>query len=315
MRPSILATLLFAVPAFAQEATWLTKFEEAKAQAAKENKYVLADFTGSDWCGWCIKLKNEVFTKPEFATWAKDNVVLLELDFPRRTELSAELKEQNDKLAAEYKIEGYPTILLLDSFGVEVARLGYEKGGPAAWTKKADEALAPVKAKAEMAKAWTTDYEAALAQAKKEKKYVIADFTGSDWCGWCIKLKEEVFSKPEFHAWAKDNVVLLELDFPRKKKLPEELQKQNEKLREALQDRGLPDHRVPRRQRQAARPRRLRGRRSGQVDRRSREAVEGEVEEAEGRGQEEVTVAHGDSPTSAQKRARSRPATSSRRLP
>ncbi|MBL8738822.1 MAG: thioredoxin family protein [Planctomycetes bacterium] len=240
MRPSILVTLLFTVPVFAQEATWLTKFEEAKALAAKENKFVLADFTGSDWCGWCIKLKEEVFSKPEFATWAKDNVVLLELDFPRNTELPAELKEQNDKLAAEYKIEGYPTILLLDATGAEIARLGYAKGGPAAWTKKADEALAAAKAKAELAKAWTTDYEAALARAKKEKKYVIADFTGSDWCGWCIKLKEEVFDKPEFHAWAKDNAVLLELDFPRNKELPEELKKQNEKLRERFKIRGYP---------------------------------------------------------------------------
>ena len=240
MRPSILATLLFAVPSFAQEATWLTKFEEAKAQAAKENKFVLANFTGSDWCGWCIRLKDEVFKKPEFATWAKDKVVLLELDYPRKTELPAELKEQNEKLATKYEIQGYPTILLLDAEGEQVGALGYEKGGPAVWTKKADEALDAAKAKAEMAKAWTTDYEAALAQAKKEKKYVIADFTGSDWCGWCIKLKEEVFDKPEFHAWAKDNAVLLELDFPRNKKLPEELQKQNEKLRERFKIEGYP---------------------------------------------------------------------------
>lgn len=240
MRPSILVTLLFAVPAFAQEATWLTKFEEAKALAAKENKFVLADFTGSDWCGWCIKLKEEVFSKPEFAKWAKDNVVLLELDFPRNTELPAELKEQNDKLAAEFKITGYPTIVLLDAAGVEIGRLGYAAGGPAAWTKKAEEVLALLKLKAEIAKAWTTDYDAALAQAKKEKKLVIADFTGSDWCGWCIKLKSEVFDQPEFLAWAKENAVLLELDFPHGKELPAELKKQNEMLRERFKITGYP---------------------------------------------------------------------------
>ena len=240
MRHLICSTLLFVLPLFAQETAWLTKYEEAKELAKKENKLILANFTGSDWCGWCIKLKDEVFSKPEFTTWAKDKVVLLELDFPRKTELPAELKEQNEKLATKYEIQGYPTILLLDAEGEQVGALGYEKGGPAVWTKTADEALDAAKAKAEMAKAWTTDYEAALAQAKKEKKYVIADFTGSDWCGWCIKLKEEVFDKPEFHAWAKDNAVLLELDFPRNKKLPEELQKQNEKLRERFKIEGYP---------------------------------------------------------------------------
>ena len=138
MRSSILVTLLFALPAFAQEATWLTKFEEAKAQAAKENKYVLANFTGSDWCGWCIKLKDEVFTKPEFAAWAKDKVVLVELDYPRKTELPAELKEQNEKLRKEFKVEGYPTVVFLDANGKELGRDGYVEGGPSKWIAMAE---------------------------------------------------------------------------------------------------------------------------------------------------------------------------------
>jgi len=240
MRHLICSTLLFALPLLAQETAWLTKYEEAKELAKKENKLILADFTGSDWCGWCIKLKEEVFSKPEFATWAKDKVVLLELDFPRKTELPAELKEQNEKLRKEHGVQGYPTVLLLDAEGKKVGEMGYEEGGPAVWTKKADEQIAAVKVKAEADSVWTTDFKEALARAKKEKKYVIADFTGSDWCGWCIKLKDEVFSKPEFLEWAKENAVLLELDYPRKTKLPAELKEQNEKLKKQFKISGYP---------------------------------------------------------------------------
>ena len=240
MRHLICSTLLFALPLLAQEAAWLTKYEEAKELAKKENKLILADFTGSDWCGWCIKLKEEVFSKPEFATWAKDKVVLLELDFPRKTELPAELKEQNEKLRKEHGVQGYPTVLLLDAEGKKVGEMGYEEGGPALWTKKADVQIAAVKTKAEADSVWTTDYKEALARAKKEKKYVIADFTGSDWCGWCIKLKDEVFSQPEFLEWAKENAVLLELDYPRKTKLPAELKEQNEKLKKEFKISSYP---------------------------------------------------------------------------
>src|SRR5690606_17786206 len=179
----------------------LTDFEAAKATAKKEGKVILADFTGSDWCGWCIKLKEEVFDTPEFKEWAAEKVVLLELDFPRKTELAAELKAQNQGLAKQYGIEGYPTILFLDADGRELGRYGYDAGGPEPWIAKAETMMKP--------SPWLTDYKQALATAKKEKKkVVIANFTGSDWCGWCIKLKDEVFSKPEFLEWAEDNAVL-----------------------------------------------------------------------------------------------------------
>jgi thioredoxin-related protein len=244
MRLVAFAALTLLTPAFAQEPTWLTDFEAAKAAAKKENKVILADFTGSDWCGWCIKLKDEVFSKPEFASWAKDKVILLELDYPRSKELPAELKEQNARLKTEYGIRGYPTVLLLDAEGKQVGKLGYKAGGPAVWTKLADEQLAqkPAAEAGQEAGAggWLTDYKAAIAQAKAEKKIVIADFTGSDWCGWCIKLKQEVFDQPEFQAWAKDNAVMLELDFPRKKKLPAELAAQNKKLAAQFKIEGYP---------------------------------------------------------------------------
>jgi thioredoxin-related protein len=230
------STLAFLIPAFAQESSWLTDFEKAKATAEKEQKPILADFTGSDWCGWCIKLKQEVFDTPEFTKWAKDHVVLLEVDFPRKTEQPDELKQQNEKLAAKYAIEGYPTILFLDHKGEKIGELGYQEGGPAKWIEAAEQQIGATGE----ASAWLTDYEEALKLAKKEKKFVLADFTGSDWCGWCIKLKKEVFDTAEFKEWAGEHVVLLELDFPRQKQLPDELKKQNEKLRDKFGVRGYP---------------------------------------------------------------------------
>ncbi len=112
---------------------WSENFAKASEQAKAEKKLLLIDFTGSDWCGWCIKLDKEVFTKPEFEEYAKKNLVLVEADFPRKNEQTAEVKEQNDKLQKEYKVKGYPTIVVLNAEGKKVGELGYQPGGPAAF--------------------------------------------------------------------------------------------------------------------------------------------------------------------------------------
>ncbi|MBI5835254.1 MAG: thioredoxin family protein [Armatimonadetes bacterium] len=135
MRQRSLASLLLllgvlVLPALAEESLWITDFEAAKTRAKADGKLILADFTGSDWCGWCIKLKGEVFDKDEFKAAAPKSFVLLELDFPNKKELPAPLKAQNEKLQAQFKIEGFPTILLLDAEGKAVAKTGYQEGGP-----------------------------------------------------------------------------------------------------------------------------------------------------------------------------------------
>ncbi|MEI6674235.1 MAG: thioredoxin family protein [Verrucomicrobiota bacterium] len=108
---------------------WETDFEVAKKRAKDEKKPMLLDFTGSDWCGWCIRLKKEVFSTPEFEKYAKDNLVLVEVDFPRTKKLPKKEAEQNAKLQQEYKIQGYPSIILLNSDGKRVANTGYLAGG------------------------------------------------------------------------------------------------------------------------------------------------------------------------------------------
>ncbi|MBI2441958.1 MAG: thioredoxin family protein, partial [Lentisphaerae bacterium] len=97
--------------------------------------------TGSDWCGWCIKLDKEVFSKNEFKVFAKDHLVLFVADFPSRKKLPAATRAQNEQLAQTYGIEGYPTVLLLDAAGEVIARTGYQSGGAAAYVKHLKELL------------------------------------------------------------------------------------------------------------------------------------------------------------------------------
>lgn len=110
--------------------TWMTDYQAAIAKAKKENKEVLLNFTGSDWCGWCKRLSAEVFDQPSFVEFANKNLICVTLDFPRRTPISAELKQQNSKLAQKHGIRGYPTILILNPAEDLLLRTGYQRGGP-----------------------------------------------------------------------------------------------------------------------------------------------------------------------------------------
>ena len=118
---------------------WLTDLPTAQAKAKAENKMVLLDFTGSDWCPWCIRLDQEIFSQPEFKEYAQTNLVLVKVDFPRRTELSTEQRRANEALAMKYNVEGFPTLVVLDSDGKLIGVSGYQPGGPkpfiAAWDK------------------------------------------------------------------------------------------------------------------------------------------------------------------------------------
>ena len=125
---SLLAALLIS-PLYGA-GNWHTDFEAAKKMAEQEGKDLLVNFTGSDWCGWCIKLRKEAFDQEAFRKGAKDLFVLVELDFPRdRSKLSKETREQNEQLKNRFEIRGFPTILLCDAQGRPYARTGYQPGG------------------------------------------------------------------------------------------------------------------------------------------------------------------------------------------
>lgn len=138
-----------AVSAQDSELTWHTNIDKAMAISNKEKKPLMLFFTGSDWCGWCIRLQKEVFFKKEFVKWAKDNVVLVELDFPRNKQLEPSLQQQNYSLQNAFRVQGYPTVWFVNSETKEgktnftqLGSTGYVAGGPEAWISGANQILA-----------------------------------------------------------------------------------------------------------------------------------------------------------------------------
>tara|TARA_Y100000766_G_scaffold285490_1_gene309393 strand:+ start:10958 stop:11452 length:495 start_codon:yes stop_codon:yes gene_type:complete len=127
---------------------WLLNFDEAARLSMKSGKPILANFTGSDWCGWCIRLQKEVFTTPKFKKWAEENVILLELDYPRRTPQTEEIKKQNQELQQFFKVRGYPTLHMF-KVGISdgktqitaLGKMGYLAGGPTPWIANANNYL------------------------------------------------------------------------------------------------------------------------------------------------------------------------------
>jgi protein disulfide-isomerase len=128
---SLLITFFFLLSLISVHASdlWKINFEAALKEANDQNKNVLVNFTGSDWCGWCIKLDKEVFSKDAFKQFADNELVLVKIDFPRRQQQSAELITQNEKLLDKYGIRGFPTIVLLSSDGQLLEKTGYKAGG------------------------------------------------------------------------------------------------------------------------------------------------------------------------------------------
>lgn len=128
MRKILITLALFAC-SLSYSQTWKTNFEEAKAAATTENKTILLVFSGSDWCGPCIKLDKNVWQSTEFKTYSDEKLVLLRADFPKKkgNALPADIKNGNLALAEKYNKEGYfPLVVVLDKTGKVVAKKGYE---------------------------------------------------------------------------------------------------------------------------------------------------------------------------------------------
>lgn len=125
-----LFVLPFVLSLLPAQGGWVTDFSQAKATAKAEKKDLLIDFTGSDWCSWCVKLDQEVFSQEAFKTAAPKSFVLVKLDFPKdKSLITPELEAQNKKLAEQYPIQGYPTILLADADGLVYGQTGYQPDG------------------------------------------------------------------------------------------------------------------------------------------------------------------------------------------
>ena len=140
----LLAFGLLAPACVRAESTWITDLKKAQEEAKASHKLLFLNFTGSDWCGYCIQLDRAILSKPEFKEYADKNLILAEIDFPRRggpkwNAQSIELKKQNEQLGAKYQIEGFPTLVVLNGDGKTVWRYdGYYPGGVAAFLAELD---------------------------------------------------------------------------------------------------------------------------------------------------------------------------------
>ena len=123
---------VFAVGLFAQGIQWQHDFDRALDLSRRSKKPVFVFFTGSDWCGWCIKLDKEILSKRDMVRYLNDNFILYKADFPRRTQVPKPLMAKNRQLMEKYGVRGYPTIVIVDGSGKALGRTGYLKGGPAA---------------------------------------------------------------------------------------------------------------------------------------------------------------------------------------
>lgn len=139
----------------AQEAStleWHTDVKKAVQLSEKEKKPLFLFFTGSDWCGWCIRLQKEVFLQPQFVSWAKENVILVELDFPRRKALAPEVQQTNNQLMNMFGVRGYPTVWFVKATEKDgkinfekLGSSGYVAGGPTVWLEGANQIIKNIK--------------------------------------------------------------------------------------------------------------------------------------------------------------------------
>ena len=151
----VLVFVLVSFWANAQDAAtleWHTDVKKAVQLSEKEKKPLFLFFTGSDWCGWCIRLQKEVFLQPQFVSWAKENVILVELDFPRRKALAPEVQQTNNQLMNMFGVRGYPTVWFVKATEKDgkinfekLGSSGYVAGGPAVWLEGANQIIKNIK--------------------------------------------------------------------------------------------------------------------------------------------------------------------------
>lgn len=338
---------------------WTDSLPQALKRAAEEEKFVMAFFSGSDWCGPCMTLKDEVFSTRDFKRWAAANVVPLYLDFPKLTELPAQIKQQNQALLGKLRIEAFPSVVFLDAQGTALTALGYMPGGTEKWisyarmllpkrTEKIPELteayrialrdqkpllvvanlgagtaaqsaslqalteqpelrrnscdnlavcefdlaragtedlgiwrhisqkagvggmypavvlldnelnplfsaqgaeFSPVEAARKIAEQlikpgydgkWLHSLPEGFRVARALDRPLLLFFTGSDWCGPCMQLNNEILLHKDFTDYARDNLVLVEFDFPRMKKQDEETALQNQLVQQTFGIEGYP---------------------------------------------------------------------------
>ncbi len=256
----------------AKVGVWTQDYEAAKKLAKEKGLPLFMNFSGSDWCYWCQWADQNFFSKEKWQDYAKENLVLVLIDFPQDESLvPAAYRERNQKLQQKWMVRGFPTFLLLDSDGENaLGKLGImpddsvedfvERVKKAASSKAEEDAsVEPVKMKPTEIHAafgageevsyldqgvkdgvWTQDRDAAVEAAKKDGKPILFLFTGSDWSPSCKSIHRTVLSRASWQRYARENLVLFVLDFPRQKTLPKAVVARNEKIRDSYGVNGYP---------------------------------------------------------------------------
>ena len=134
LAPTVHADVPAQAPAKPAEAVWGTDFDAAARQAKADGKRILLDFTGSDWCVWCMRMDGETFSQQAFKDYAAQHLVLVTVDFPAHKALSEAEARQNQMLQERFGVNGFPSFVVLSPAGEEVDRQsGYLEGGPEAF--------------------------------------------------------------------------------------------------------------------------------------------------------------------------------------
>ncbi|MCE5294649.1 MAG: thioredoxin family protein [Chlamydiales bacterium] len=120
---------------------WLTDLDTAKAQARNESKPIFLYFTGSDWCPYCVKMNTQILSTPEFQDALAQKMIFVKIDFPRNTPLEKAAQEYNEKLSKSFGVQGFPTVILLDSKGSRIEKIGFQAGGGAKYAQKVQDIL------------------------------------------------------------------------------------------------------------------------------------------------------------------------------
>lgn len=130
LRTAILTSLLLLLPCMASAAIeWHENYALALAEAKEEGKPLFLLFTGSDWCGWCMRLEKEVLNTREFQQKMEQKLIFVKVDFPSRAQLDAEVRHQNETLKRQFSVRGFPTVLIIDENENQIAQTGYREGG------------------------------------------------------------------------------------------------------------------------------------------------------------------------------------------
>lgn len=245
----ILFFLMMSAPVMAEDdSIWLTDYEKAKALATALNRPILINFTGSDWCGWCVKLHKEVFAHDEFKDFAMSNLVLYEADFPRRKKVDAKVKAFNRTLFEKYGLRGYPSIVMTDADGKKLVKTGYKEGGPEAYVDHLQVFLDrfDYKPSAEAPKTVYADgkffdLETAKVFAEVMQKPLLILFGQIDATkGPAKKLNDEVLTDRWVQQKMTDDFVTLFVDFSANAAKDPNMVKQNNSLRETFKIKRMP---------------------------------------------------------------------------